>query len=593
MRYNLAKGGITIEESINFLFKEQATPLSEKQQQLMVYLTNKLCLSIERTLNQQVTPYINLKEKIRLFPSKKKIWGLTSYSTVGQYKALVDRFVAELELTNLNAKSYESQLKDLKSIQSYLELPKELILSLEQQIQLRATTRAQQSYQRKQEKKVLQPKRRNKYRMFLSSDFFPISETYQRLIQQRKGELSTTDSLSKQLIRIQSEVEALFASFMLHTNAIEVERTSYTNSLFNLSHLKQQGMGGVGLTISALSELNQAVEQITNWEVKSGKLMVDSYMAKALEELTHLIPILKKIQDVVDVDSTLEPSLKLQTVFDLTTLNQLWIQDCEKCKLPIFKVSNNHAINTYASSILIEYLSKSPNPVVDNNLLKELEGVFSELIALKKIGIIEFSDFTTEEILNEIHQIKTYLSLPTFEWVKPKSPKNRSSLAFRTLRKLGLNLSIEEIECLDLSKQEIISIQEAIIFKKEPTVLSEKLTTLHSSNPSILPTSLKLGETFSGEGFTVVELLNVYTTYTGELVWPRIIQNEMTTTLYLKQKDCAVHRWNDGISNGYLIAFELDEGFDSLIYVVTTQRTDWFDIIKEITKKKEGILYVR
>lgn len=585
MCYNFAKGGIAIEESINFLFKEQTSPLSEKQQQLMVYLTNRLCLSIERVLNKQVTPYVNLKEQIRLFPPKKKIWGLTSYNTVGQYKTLVERFVTELELTTLNAKSYESQLKDLKNIQSYLKLPKELILSLEQQIDLRATTRARQSYQRKQEQKTIQTKRRNKHSIFLGSDFFPVSETYQRLVQQRKGELSTKASLSKQLTRIKVEVEVLFASFMLQTDAIKVERTPYTNSLFNLSHLQQQGMGGVGLTISALSELNQAVEQVTDWKVKSGKLMVDIYMAKALEELTQLIPILKKIQDVIEVDNTLEPSLKLQTVFDLTTLNQLWIRDCEKCKLPIFKISNNHAINTYASSILVEHLLNSPNSTIDDNLLKELEGVFSELTDLKKMGMIDFTDLTTEEILNEIHQIKTFISLPTFEWVKSKSSNNRNSLAFRTLRKLGLNLSMEEIECLDLSKQEIISIQEAVIFQKDPTVLSRKLTTLHSLNLPILPTSLKLGETFSGEGFKAVELLNVYTTYTGELVWPRIIQNEMKTTLYLKQKNCSIHHWNNGTSNSYLIAFELDEGFDSLIYAVTTRRTDWLDIIKEISKK--------
>lgn len=589
----MGKGGIIIEESIKFLFKEQTPPLSDKQQLLMVYLTNRFCLSIERVLNKQVAPYVNLKERIRLFPPKKKLWGLTSYHTVSQYKTLVDRFITELELSTLNAKSYESQLKDLKTIQSYLKLPKELIVALEQQIDLRATTRAKQSYQRKQEKKTIPMKRANKYSIFLGSDFFPASNTYQQLVQQRKGELSTSGSLSKQLTRIKTEVEVLFASFMLKTDAIKVERTPYTGCLFNLSHLQQQGVGGVGLVISALSELNQAVNQATDWKLKSGKLMVDIYIGKALEQLTQLIPILKNIQDAVDVDDTLEPTLKLQTVFDLTTLNQLWVRDCEKCKLPVFKISTNHAINTYASSVLVEYLLNSSDAAVDDSFLKGLRDVFSDLTNMKKTGLIQFVEMNREEVLNEINQIKELIALPAFEWVKPKTSNPKSSLAFRTLRKLGLNLSIEEIETLALSKEEIVLIQEAVIFQKEPTVLSQKLTTLRPLNAPVLPTSLKLGETLSGTAFTAVELLNVYTTYTGELVWPRTIQNEIKTTLYLKQGDCAIYHWHNQTPGSYLMAFELDEGFDSLIYVVTTQRTDWLDIIKEISKKKEDMLHGR
>lgn len=583
-------------ESIQFLFNNQTPPLTPKQQAFMVLLSHQLSVAIEGVVKQSVVPYVNLNERTRLFSPKKKLWGSRSHNVVGAYKTLVDRFVTELKLSTLNAKPYESQLKDLKAIQTYMKLPKEVVLSLEQHIEQRATQRARQSYERKQSQKQIPRKKRVKASLFLNADFYPASDYFQDLVLERKG-LGSSTALN-QLRRVKSEIETLFGFFYQQLNHRPIQRTAQIKGLFNLSHLSYQGMGGVGFVISALSELNEIIEDFSSEPRDGESLIVDAYFAKALEQLAQLIPVFAWLQEMMVVDENLEPRLKLQTLFDLTLLNQSWQRDCERCKLPVFQFSTNPAINTYLSSQLVNDLELLSEADLKETYLTQFRNQVSDYQALKQLDLFEWVEWSPAESLAELKQLKRTLGLPVVEWAKPERLPSKCSLAFRTLRKLDVKLSSAEVESLGLSDEEVYQIQREIVFEKQSIFLNQKLKHLShlplaKGSEASFPKALKLGERLDGNGFVATELVNVYTTSEDEVVWPRVIEKEMRVSLYLKQSHCTVYHWENQPSLTYLVVFEIDNGLDCLSYAVSTTQTDILEIIREISEKKESLLDVR
>lgn len=583
-------------ESIQFLFNNQTPPLTPKQQAFMVLLSHQLSVAIEVVVKQSVVPYVNLNERTRLFSPKKKLWGSRSHNVVGAYKTLVDRFVTELKLSTLNAKPYESQLKDLKAIQTYMKLPKEVVLSLEQHIEQRATQRARQSYERKQSQKQIPRKKRVKASLFLNADFYPASDYFQDLVLERKG-LGSSTALN-QLRRVKSEIETLFGFFYQQLNHRPIHRTPKMKGLFNLSHLSYQGMGGVGFVISALSELNERVEDFSTEEPNKEFLIVDAYFAKAIEQLAQLIPIFTWIQERILVDEELEPRLKLQTLFDLTLLNQSWKRDCERCKLPIFQFTTNPAMNSYLSSLWADDLMVLSESVLNEADWLRFKGQTFDNQSLKKLNLLEWQEWEPLDAVAELNRMKRDLALPVIEWAKPERLSTKCSLAFRTLRKLDVKLSAAEVDELNLSDEEVYQIQREIVFEKQSIFLNQKLKHLShlplaKGSEASFPKALKLGERLDGNGFVATELVNVYTTSEDEVVWPRVIEKEMRVSLYLKQSHCTVYHWENQPSLTYLVVFEIDNGLDCLSYAVSTTQTDILEIIREISEKKESLLDVR